>query len=542
MARGHEDVLELDALVVGAGFSGIYTLHRLRNELGLNVKIIDAGSNLGGTWHWNTYPGARVDCPAPTYAFGIEEIWKTWKWSQRYPAQKEFEAYFDHVDKVLSVRKDCIFNSRVVSASFDPETAKWAIETHDGRKIKTQYFVPAVGFAAKQHIPEWKGLESFQGVIHHSSLWPREHVDVRGKRVAVIGTGSTGVQIIQEWAKEAAETTVFQRTPNFCLPMDQETFDEASQDAMLADTEAEFARCQTTVQGLSRPSPTKSYSEMSAEECDQILNEYYDKGGFRLWSGAYNDLLVNPEANRATYDLWAKRTRARIDDPVKRDLLAPLEPPHPFGTKRPSLEQGYFEQFNKPNVHLVDTNTHPVIEITPSGIVTSDNKTYEVDIIAIATGFDAGTGSLSTMGIRDLQGVDLGERWREGVTTFLGLTVPGFPNMFLPYSVQAPTPFSNGPIFIEHQANFIRDIIKKMKAEGLRTIDPQPAAAQAWRDQIVAVSKMTLFPQAKSWYMGANIPGKPVELLYFIAGVPTYRAACEDSIGEKFQELFICQK
>lgn len=535
------DVLELDVVIVGAGFSGIYTLHRLRNELGLNVKIIDAGSDLGGTWHWNTYPGARVDCPVPTYAFGIPEVWKTWNWSQRYPGQKEFENYFDHVDKVLSVRKDCIFNSRVTSASFDPATARWTIQTNDGRKVTAQYFVPAVGFAAKQHIPSWKGLDSFEGTIHHSSLWPREHVDVRGKRVAVIGTGPTGVQITQEWAKEAAETFVFQRTPNLCLPMDQEAFDSAAQDQIRAETEAEFARCQHSVQGLSRPDPTKAFSEMSKQECDDILNDYYNKGGFRLWSGAYTDLLVSPEANRATYDLWAKKTRARIQDPAKRDLLAPLEPPHPFGTKRPSLEQDYFEQFNKPNVYLLDINTNPIIELTPRGIVTADKNTHEVDVIAIATGFDASTGSLSTMGIRDLEGVDLGERWREGVSTFLGLTVPGFPNMFLPYSVQAPTPFSNGPVFIEYQANFIRDIIRKMNDEGLKTLDPQPAAAQAWRDQVIAISHMTLLPQAKSWYTGANIPGKPVEFLYFLAGLPTYRAACEDSIGPKFRELFICQ-
>ena len=535
------DVLELDAVIVGAGFSGIYTLHRLRNELGLKVKIIDAGSDLGGTWHWNTYPGARVDCPAPTYAFGIPEIWKTWTWSQRYPAQKEFEDYFDHVDKVLSVRKDCIFNSRVTSALFDPATAKWTIQTNDGRTVRAQYFVPAVGFAAKQYIPSWKGIDSFEGTIHHSSLWPREPVDVRGKRVAIIGTGSTGVQIIQEWAKEAAETFVFQRTPNLCLPMDQETFDSAARDEMRAQTEAEFARCQHSVQGLSRTDPPKAFAEMSKEECDQVLNDCYDKGGFRLWGAAYKDLLVSPEANRATYDLWAKKTRARIQDPAKRDLLAPLEPPHPFGTKRPSLEQGYFEQFNKPNVHLLDTNTNPIIELTPRGIVTADNKTHEVDVIAIATGFDASTGSLSNMGICDIEGVSLGERWRDGVSTFLGLTVPGCPNMFMPYSVQAPTPFTNGPVFIEYQADFIRDIIKKMKDEGIKTLDPQPAAAQAWREQVIAISHMTLLTQAKSWYMGANIPGKPVEFLYLLGGMPMYRAVCEDSIGPKFQELFVCQ-
>lgn len=224
MESQNDPLLELDAVIVGAGFSGIYTLLRLRDQLGLNVKIIDAGSDLGGTWHWNTYPGAR-DCPASIYSFGIEEVWKSWNWSEVYPGQKEIQSYFENVDGVLSVRKDCIFNSRVNSACFDPANAKWTIRTDNGKTAVAQHFVPAVGFATKQHIPSWKGLESFGGTIHHSSLWPKEDVDVRGRRVAIIGTGSTGMQIIQEWAKEATETYVFQRTPNFCLPVDQKKLD-----------------------------------------------------------------------------------------------------------------------------------------------------------------------------------------------------------------------------------------------------------------------------------------------------------------------------
>jgi len=542
MSPQNDHVLELDAVIVGAGFSGIYTLLRLRDQLGLNVKILDAGSDLGGTWHWNTYPGARVDCPAPVYSFGIEEVWKTWKWSEVYPGQKELQSYFEHVDGVLSIRKDCIFNSRVNSASFDPANAKWTIRTDNGKRVVAQHFVPAVGFAAQQHIPSWKGLESFEGIIHHSSLWPKEDVDVRGKRVAIIGTGSTGVQIIQEWAKEAAETYVFQRTPNFCLPMDQKALDSTAQDDMRAETADLFARCRLTGSGLPFEGPSKMFSELSAEECDHILNQLYERGGFQLWGGAYKDQLLNIEANRATYDLWAKRTRERIQDPVKRDLLAPLEPPHPFGTKRPSLEQDYYEQFNKSNVHIVDTKTHPIIELTPRGIMTDDKKVHEVDIIAIATGFDASTGGLGKMGICDLDGVDLGVRWRETVSTFLGLMVPGFPNMFLPYSIQAPTPFTNGPVFIEFQAGFIHDVIKKMKLENIQTIDARPTAAKAWRDQVLKISEMTLFPRAKSWYMGANIPEKPVEFLYFFGGIPAYREACEDAITARFQESFFCQR
>jgi cation diffusion facilitator CzcD-associated flavoprotein CzcO len=295
MTSQNESVLELDALIVGAGFSGIYTLHRLRDELKLNVKIIDAGSDLGGTWHWNTYPGARVDCPAPVYGFGIEEIWKTWNWSERYPGYAELQAYFQHVDLVLSIKKDCIFNSRVNAASFDPANAKWTIRTQDGKTVLAKYFIPAVGFAAQQYVPPWKGLDSYEGTIHHSSMWPKEGVDVRGKRVAIIGTGATGVQIVQEWAKEAAETFVFQRTPNISLPMDQTTLNATDQDKMRAETGGVFARCQMTAGGLAYEEATKTFAQFSPEEYVGNLNRLYDQGGFRYWVGGSQDLLLNPE-------------------------------------------------------------------------------------------------------------------------------------------------------------------------------------------------------------------------------------------------------
>ncbi|GIJ89504.1 hypothetical protein Asppvi_008446 [Aspergillus pseudoviridinutans] len=412
--------IELDAVIAGAGFSGIYILHRLRDGLKLNSKILGAGPDVGWTWYWNTYPGARVDCPAPVYAFGIEEVWKNWTWSD--PEQKELGAYFRHVDEVLSVRKDCIFNARITACGpFQSSDGKWTVQTENGIRAVAKYFIPAIGFTTQQYIPDWKGLEDFQGIIHHTSTWPQEPVDVRGKRVAVIGSGSTGLQITQEWAKEATET---------------------------------FPRADERRDGRS---------------------------------------LLNPEGNRAAYDYWAKRTRERIHDPVKRDLLEPLEPPHPFGTKPPSLEQDYYEQFNKANVHLVNTKEHPIVQRTPQGIMTDDGKVFEVDIIALATGFDATTGGLAKMGIQDVNGVKLSERWRDGVLTFQGLMVPGFPNMFLPYSVHAPSPFSNGPVGIEFQADFIRDItFEKLKGEKIEYIDPSPEGAQAWKAEMEFIANMTL--------------------------------------------------
>jgi cation diffusion facilitator CzcD-associated flavoprotein CzcO len=465
-------------------------------------------------------------------------VWKTWNWSEVYPAQPELQAYFQHVDRILSVSKDCIFNSRVISAQFN--TSKWTIKTDNGQTMRAKFFIPAVGFASQKYVPSWKGIDSFQGTVHHSSHWPKD-VDVRGKRVAIIGTGSTGVQIVQEWAKQASETFVFQRTPNLCLPMHQKKLDSIARDKMRDETAELFARSWDNVGGLPYEGIAKLFADYSPEECDKALNQLYNEGGFRYWAGAYVDLLLNPQGNRVAYDVWAKRTRERINDPIKRDLLAPLDPPHPFGVKRPSLEQDYFEQFNKPNVYVINTNAHPIVEVTPRGVLTADGKLHEVDVIAIATGFDASTGALGSMGICDVHGVDLGKRWQKGVSTFLGLMVHGFPNMFLPYSVQAPTPFTNGPVFIEFQANFIRDVIQKMRSGCIQAMEPQLTAVQDWQAQMRAISEMTLFTKAKSWYTGANIPGKTVELLYYYGGIPRYRDACEDALGRGFQESFSCQ-
>ncbi|KAJ5708469.1 hypothetical protein N7488_008270 [Penicillium malachiteum] len=530
--------LDVDVAIVGAGFSGIWTLHYLRDELNLNAKIIDSASDIGGTWHWNAYPGARVDCPVPTYAFDAEEIWKDWDWSEMYPSQEELGAYFAHVDRVWSIRKDCIFNTEVNGATFDGE--RWNLKTNKDVTIKAKYFVPAVGFAGEQYIPPWKGKETFQGEIHYPWFWPREGVDVKGKRVAVIGTGPTGVQIFQEWAKEAAETFVFQRTPNMAIPMRPKTLDKQAQKDIKEETPDMFAACKTTSGGLPWGKHEKKFDDYSAEEIEEILSNLYYTGGFRYWSGGYGDLLINPAANRAAYDFWVKKTRERIKDPVKRDLLAPLEPPHPFGVKRPSLEQDYYELMDKPNVHLINTKAHPIVALTPNGIMTDDGTVYDVDAIALATGYNASTGSLNRMGIKNVNGVDISKRWKNGVSSFLGMMVPGFPNMFMPYGAHAPTPFSNGPRLIGFQASYIRDIVQKMETNQIRSLEPNPKAAEAWTGLIHTIANMTLVSQADSWYMGANVPGKPREFMYFLGGIPMYCDSCYEALDGKFEDSFIC--
>ncbi|CAG8891791.1 unnamed protein product [Penicillium egyptiacum] len=525
----------LDALIIGSGFSGIYLLHKLRDELKLDAKIFEAESDIGGTWNNNRYPGARVDCPVPLYAYSSPKVWESWTWTELYPSQKEIKAYFDHVDGVWEIRKDCVFNSRVNEATFDECVARWTIRTTDGKVTMAKYLLVAVGFASKSYLPEWEGLDLFEGVVYHSAHWPKDaEVDVKGKKIAVIGTGSTGVQIFQEWAKVADEATIFQRTPNLCLPMRQEKLDADQQVKEKVDYVDYLAQCATTFAGLEyQVTPTNTF-DAGEEEREAFWESLYQSGGFRFWQNNYQDFISNLEANQAAYSFWARKTRARIQDPKKQDLLAPLVPPHPFGAKRPSLEQDFYEQFNKPNVHIVDTESNPIVDVTPTGIATTDGKVHEVDIIAVATGFDAVTGGLLSLGLKDVNGVGLDERWKDGMSTYLGMAVSGFPNMFLPYSLQAPTAFANGPTLIELQGDWIASIITKMEKENIRSVTATPDAASAWNNEVNTIANMTLLPLAKSWYMGSNIPGKPVQSLNYVGGLPTYRERCAKALDEDF--------
>ena len=537
--------LELDAVIVGAGFSGVYTLQRLRDELNMKVKILEAGSGLGGVWNSNTYPGARVDSPSPYYAFDFEEVGRTWNWTELYPGQKEIQAYFEYVDDLLSIRKDCIFNTRVTAAHFDPIKARWTVRTDNGQltNVHAKYFIPAVGGFSKQYVPQWKGIESFHGPIYHSSAWPKGAVDVRGKRVAVVGTGCSGVQIIQEWAKEADETIVFQRTPTIALPMKKQLkLDLAKQEQFKKESAGGFSRFWAT--GSTRPAgrTALNFADHTPEEWLKILNAMYDEGGLDLWVNSYKDLFTDLEANRFMYDFWTSRTRERIQDPTKRDLLAPLDPVYPFGTKRVVMEQDYYEQFNKPKVHIVDASADPIAEITPRGILTESGRLFEVDAVALATGFDVGAGSLAQIDIREsATDVPIGERWKNGVVTFLGLMVPGFPNMFTPYGPQSPGELSDGPTLSLLHVNWIRDLIRKMEEEGIRSVEVRRQVAQAWREEVLNGGNSSLLAQAKTYYYGWNVPHKPKELIYhFCLHFPSYMQKCADPLGVDFAKSFVC--
>jgi cation diffusion facilitator CzcD-associated flavoprotein CzcO len=517
----YKDKLNVDILIVGAGFGGVYLLHQFR-KLGYSVKVYEAGTDLGGIWHWNCYPGARVDSAVPVYEYSIPEVYKDWTWTEKYPGWAELRTYFDHVDKVLDIKKDVAFNSRVVGAEYDQSAAKWTVQTEDGRTAYAKYFILATGFAAKRHFPDWPGMDTFKGTIHHSSFWPNEGVEVRGKKVGVVGTGSTGVQIAQECAPDALELTVFQRTPNLALPMRQGSISKEEQQAAKSGYPQFFKDRLSTFAGFPYDFVPRKTFDDSPEEREAFFEHLWQNGGFEFWLGTYKDMLFDMKANRAAYDFWCKKTRARINDPKIRDIMAPLEPPHPFGTKRPSLEQNFYEQFNRPNVHVCDITANPVREVVPEGIITQDGKLHELDIIALATGFDSVTGGMKNMGLKDIHGTTLADSWANGTYSYLGMTRAGYPNMFFLYGPQGPTAFSNGPTCVEVQGDWIITAIRRMHEEGIKSIEAQKEAEDQYRMKIKELNDKTLFPLTKSWYMGANIPGKTIEPLNWPGGMMAY--------------------
>ena len=420
----HKADLNVDCLIVGAGFGGVYLLHHLR-KAGYSCKIYEAGADIGGIWHWNCYPGARVDSQVPVYEYSIPEVWKNWTWSEAYPAWPELRAYFDHVDKVLDIKKDVELQTHVTAANYETSSGKWKVETED-RKIATcRFLIIAAGFAAKRHVPDWKGLDTFKGEIHHSSFWPQEGVDFTGKRIGVVGTGSTGVQIAQSAAHDDIKhLTVFQRTPNLSLPMAQRSLTKEQQNK--EGYEQFFKDRMKTFAGFQYDFVDRNTFDDSPEEREKFFEERWKNGGFEFWLATYKDMLFDEKANREAYNFWAKKTRPRIHDPRKRDILAPVEPPHAFGTKRPSLEQDFYEQFNKDHVDVVDVKANPIKEIVPEGIVTEDGKLHELDVLALATGFDSVTGGMKNMGLRNIYGELLNDTWKTGTFTHLGMTCNGY--------------------------------------------------------------------------------------------------------------------
>jgi cyclohexanone monooxygenase len=533
---------ELDVLVVGAGFAGLYQLDRLRN-LGYSVAVFEAGSDLGGVWYWNCYPGARVDTWAPLYQFSREDLWRDFDFTELYPGWDEVRRYFRHVDRKLELSKDIRFSTRVVGAEFDEERRQWEVRARDERtgetsSVRARYLVLCTGFGSKPYVPEIRGLDTFTGECHHTARWPQGGLDVTGKRVGVIGTGASGVQVIQESAPDAAHLTVFQRTPNLALPMRQQQLDEAANRAMKESYPERFAMRATTFAGFDYDFQDKGALEVSDEERTAVYEKLWETGGFVSWLGTFNDIFFNAEANATAYAFWRDKVRARITDPATAEKLAPTVAQHPFGVKRPSLEQRYYEVYNQDNVDLVDLQDTPIERVTATGVVTADGREHALDVLVLATGFDAVTGGITAIDICSTKGESFADVFAAGTRTHLGTATAGFPNLLYVYGPQSPSAFCNGPTCAELQGDWVVQCLEHMRKNGLTRIEATPEAEEAWGEHVAELTADTLFPFAKSWYMGDNVPGKKRELLAYPGGLPTYLQKCAEA-AERGYEGFV---
>jgi cation diffusion facilitator CzcD-associated flavoprotein CzcO len=521
------EIEHLDVILVGAGFAGLHLLDRLRS-MDMAVQVFEAGDAVGGVWYWNCYPGARVDSPGPMYQFSREDLWRDWSFNELYPSWRELRDYFHYVDEMLDLSRDVRFNRRVTEARFDSVHHRWIVRSSDGSVASARYLVLCTGLSAKPYVPDLPGLGNFAGERHHTALWPQQGLDLAGKRVGVIGTGASGVQVAQEAAAVAAHLTVFQRTPNLALPMRQRKLDADTIRRMKEGYPSAYKKRRTTFGGFDYDFLPKAASEVSEDERQATFERVWQLGGFAPWVGSFNDLLANEESNRAAYDFWRDKTRARIKDPATAEMLAPTEPIHPFGVKRPSLEQNFFDIFNRPNVSLVDLRQTPIEKVTPGGIVTAAGE-HDLDVLVLATGFDAVTGGLVSIDIRGTQGGTLREKWAKGVHTYLGMAAAGFPNLLFVYGPQSPNAFVNGPTCAEVQGDWIVQLLDHLRQRNYTRVEATVPAEKAWRAQVIALADATLFPRADSWYLGANIPGKPREMLAFTGGLPAYIEKCTES-------------
>ncbi len=528
---------ELDVIIVGAGFAGFHLLDRLR-RMGMSVQVFEAGDGPSGVWYWNCYPGARVDSPGPMYQFSRDDLWRDWKFSELYPSWQEIRAYFHCVDKKLDLSRDIRFNRRVNEAEFDPTHNRWTVRSSDGSVTRARYFVLCTGLGSKPYVPELPGLSDFAGERHHTALWPQQGLDLTGKRVGVIGTGASGVQLAQEAAAVAAHLTIFQRTPNLALLMRERRLDDDTIHRMKEGYPLAYQKRRTSFGGFDYDPLEKSASEVSEDERRATFERVWEIGGLAPWVGSFNDLLVNEQSNRAAYDFWRNKTRARIKDPAVAEILAPTEPLHPYGTKRPSLEQNFFDIFNQSNVSLVDLRKTPIEGVTRGGIKTTAGE-HDLDILVLATGFDAVTGGLTSIDIHGTQGETLKEKWAKGVRAHLGMAAAGFSNLLFVYGPHSPNAFANGPTCAELQGDWIAQMLDHVRQRDWARFEATAPAEEAWRAQVNALADATPFPRADSWYLGANIPGKRREMLSFAGGLATYMAKCNESAERRYEGFTI---
>ena len=511
-----------DVVIVGAGFSGLYAVHKFRDELGLDVKGFEAAGGPGGTWWWNRYPGARCDIESIHYSYSFsEEIQKRWQWSERFASQPEILAYLEFVADTLDVRRSFTFDTRVTSAVWSDEDKHWTVTTDDGETCTARFFIAASGNLSVPTPPEFAGMAEFTGDIYTTSRWPHHEVDLIGKRVAVIGTGSTGIQVIQEVAKQAKHLTVFQRTPNFALPLGNEPVSPERR-AWIAENHAELrAGCRESFMGIPFEPPEVSGAAVPAEERRAKFDRLWQGTGWPLLVSSYADVLTDQAINDDLAEFVRGKIRERVKDPKVAELLCPKD--HPIATKRLAFESDYFDVFNQDNVELVDVRATPIERLTARGIVTSGQE-YPVDVVIFAIGFDATTGPLTGMGLTGRGGVTLAERWKDGPRNFLGIAMHDFPNLFTITGPTSAVALYNNPLAIEDHVDLAADAVRYTLDHGLETIEATEAAEERWAEIVHGLLHMTLFPKANSWYMGANVAGKKVGTYIFIGSAQLYRS------------------
>ena len=522
---------KFDVIIIGAGISGMYMLYRMR-ELGLSTRVIETASDVGGTWFWNRYPGARCDTDTMEYSYSFDEdLQQEWEWPERYPTQSEILAYLNHVADRFDLRPDISFNTRVDAAVFDETSSRWRVKTDDGAELSTRFLIMATGCISEPNIPAIKGMETFSGPIIHTARFPHEGLDFDGLRAGVVGTGSSGVQAIPVIAEQAKQLTVFQRSAQWSIPARNRPVDPVAVAEIKADYAAFRARNRLRPGGDRASSPVNDFPAQSVgeEERQRIFEERWQSGGLTFYS-SFNDIRLDRESNDAAADFVRGKIREIVNDPAVAEMLCPS---HTFGCKRGVIDSGYLETFNRSNVTLVDISAAPIHAITPRGIRTSEAD-YDLDIIILATGFDAMTGALLKMDIRGRNGLSLREKWAAGPVNYLGLGVPGFPNLFTITGPGSPSVLANMMVSIEQHVEWVADCVRYLVERDHARIEATEEAQDAWVAHVNEVAGKTLQVTCNSWYLGANIPGKP-RVFMPLLGLPPYIEKCNEVAANGYE-------
>jgi cyclohexanone monooxygenase len=535
VATANTTHIDHDAIIIGAGFAGIYAVHKLRDKLGLDVLAFDAAGDVGGTWYWNRYPGARVDIESVHYSYSFDEqLQQEWHWTEKFCGQAEILTYLNHVADRFDVRRSVRFNTRVTGVTWDDADSVWTVTTDRGQSYRSRYVISGAGTLSVPKKPDFPGVDDFAGEVYLTGNWPHEEPAFAGQRVGVIGVGSSGIQAISELAKTAGHLTVFQRTPNYATPIGNSPADPGEQARDKANYRAIRDASRNHFLGVPYTEVQPSALAVSPGERRKVFDDRWERGGFRLFIDSFADILFDKAANDTVAEYIRERIRERVTDPVTAGLLAPEG--YPYGTKRPPLETDYYEAYNRDTVDLVDVKANPIDRVTPRGVRLADGTEHELDCLVLATGFDACTGPLLAMNIAGRDGRALAGHWADGPQTYLGLMAAGFPNLFMITGPQSPSVLYNMPLAIEDHVDFLAEAVSYLRENDLDVIEPTAGAEREWVAHTNELAQATLLPDSPtSWYMGNNIPGKPRRVLVYLGGAPAYRAKCDEVVGDTYE-------